>query len=362
MLAHELRNPLAPIRNAVQLLQLIGPPEPRLRQLRDMMDRQVRHLTRLVDDLLDVSRISRGKLELRKERVALSAVVRSAVETARPLIDAGKHELSIVEPPTSPAVEADLVRLAQAVANLLNNSARYTPERGHIVLAVEMDQSQAVIRVQDDGAGIPRHMLARVFEVFTQVDRRVERAQGGLGIGLALVQRLVEMHGGTVEARSEGEGKGSEFIVRLPLAAEAAEPEQPTMVPDGAQGMEGPRRRILVVDDNQDSADSLRQVLEFIGHDVRAVYDGRSALEIVAALQPDVVLLDIGLPGMSGYEVARKMREMPELRGVFLVAQTGWGQDKDRRKTKEAGFDVHLVKPVRLEALERLLATLEPAR
>jgi PAS domain S-box-containing protein len=361
-LAHELRNPLAPIRNALQILRLAGDNRAAVAHVHEVMERQVDQMIRLVDDLLDVSRITRGKIELRRERLELGAVVRSALETSRPLIESARHELTVLPPPGPLAVEGDKTRLAQVVSNLLNNSAKYTPEGGHIWLTVERSGGQAVVRVRDNGMGIPAEMLSHVFEMFTQLDKSRHRSQGGLGIGLTLVRNLVAMHGGTVEAHSDGPGKGSEFVVRLPLA-----PEEPRR--RGAEGPDGasrraatPARRLLVVDDNVASAESLAMMLRLMGNEVCTAHDGPSALGLAATFAPDVVLLDIGMPGMDGYEVARRLRAMSPLKEVVVVAQTGWGQDEDRRRSVEAGFDHHLVKPVDPAALQDLLARLPCAR
>jgi CheY-like chemotaxis protein/two-component sensor histidine kinase len=322
-----------------------------------MMERQVDHLVRLVEDLLDVSRITRGLLELRKTRMAVEQAVESALETTRPLVEAAKHELTVCMPPQPMWVHADLVRLAQVVSNLLSNATKYTPEGGHIWLTVEAQAGEAVLRVRDNGMGIPADMLSRVFEMFTQVDRSLERTRGGLGIGLTLVRRLVQMHGGTVEVHSAGSGRGSEFIVRLPLTEGPADNAQAAQSDAHSEEVAGtPRRRILVVDDNVDSAESLRLLLKMMGHEVVTAYDGPKALEEAKNFRPDIVMLDIGLPGMSGYDVARKMRLLPEMQKALLVAQTGWGQEEDRRRSAEAGFDAHLVKPVDQAALQKLLA------
>lgn len=354
MLAHELRNPLAPLRNALQIVRLSGDSPQAVEQVREMMERQLIHLVRLVDDLLDVSRITRGKIELRRERVALPEVVQNAVEASGPLIEAGKHLLTITMPHEAMYVMGDPTRLAQVVSNVLNNAAKYTPAEGHIWLTVEKQEGEAVIRVKDTGIGIPAEMLSQVFEMFMQVDRSTDRSQGGLGIGLTLVKRLVEMHVGTVEARSEGPGRGSEFTIRLPLIA-----IQKRRVEGGIQkAPEGPSRRILVVDDNVDAAESLSILLKLSGHEVRTAHDGRSAIEQAATFLPDVALLDIGMPGMNGYDTGRRVRELRGLEKVVLVALTGWGQEEDQQRTEEAGFYAHLVKPVDLAALQELLASL----
>jgi CheY-like chemotaxis protein/two-component sensor histidine kinase len=359
-LAHELRNPLAPIRNALEVQRLAGDDRPAVERSRQMMERQLRQMVRLVDDLLDVSRITRGKLELQRERVDLAAVVGSALETSRPLIDASKHQISVSLPQRPLTLEADAVRLAQVVSNLLNNAAKYTPEGGRIWLSAEAEAGSAVIRVRDTGLGIPGEMLGRVFDMFMQMDQSLERAQGGLGIGLTLVKRLVEMHGGTVEAHSDGPGKGSELVVRLPLAAGEAETDALARAAGDARKQPPPSRRILVVDDNQDSADTLAMLLELHGNEVQVAYDGPEALAAARDFGPEVVFLDIGLPGMDGYEVARQMRAEPLLGKAMLVAQTGWGQEEDKQRALDAGFDHHLTKPVDPAALDGLLASYEP--
>jgi PAS domain S-box-containing protein len=357
MLSHELRNPLAPIRNATQVIRLLGASDPNVRRSTEMVERHVQHMTRLVDDLLDVSRITSGKIKLQVEPVELAAVVARAVETTRPLIDARKHQLRVSLPPEALRLEADPVRLGQVMANLLTNAAKYTEEGGRIGLTVEREGGAAVIRVRDNGVGIPRDKLASVFDVFTQVDRSLERSQGGLGVGLTLVKSLVEMHGGSVEAHSEGAGQGSEFIVRLPVL----QTEQPSEASKVEQTVRRPAapRRVLVVDDNVDAAESLAMLLRIDGHEVRPVYDGTAALEAARTFRPEVILLDIGLPGISGYEVARRLRREPGLEKAFLVALTGYGQDDDRIQSQEAGFDTHLVKPADPTALQELLATSE---
>ncbi len=360
-LAHELRNPLAPIRNAVQILRMQGE-EANGDALfaRDIIDRQVQQLARLVDDLLDVSRITRGTIELRKERADVAAIVEQALETSRPLLDAASHNLSVALPSEPLWVMADVTRLAQVLANLLNNAAKYTRPGGHIHLAVECDGDDAVIRVHDDGIGIPPQMLSRIFEMFAQVDTSLERAQGGLGLGLTIAQRLVDMHGGTITAASDGPGTGSELIVRLPRLPRLQEPRANAAADSGGRQTGEPQARaelkVLVVDDNNDSADSLAIWLELAGHQVRTAYDGPQALAAAEEFLPRVILLDIGMPGMSGYDVARRLRAQPATRDVLLLAMTGWGQDEDRRKSREAGFDEHLVKPVDPQLLKDLLA------
>jgi PAS domain S-box-containing protein len=356
-LAHELRNPLAPIRNGLQLIRLAGNNPATLDQARSMMDRQVQQMVRLVDDLLDISRISRNKLELRKEWVELAAVVRSAVETSRPLIEAAGHELKLSLPPEPVLLDADPVRLAQAFSNLLNNAAKYSERGGHIWLTVEHRGNEIVVRVRDTGIGIPADKLPHIFEMFVQVDRSLEKSQGGLGIGLTLVQRLVQMHGGSVEARSEGPGKGSEFVVRLPVVSV---PKTQDVQGNGEPARAQVRRRILVVDDNRDSADSLAMMLKLLGHEVATAHDGLQAVEMVGAFQPEVALLDLGMPKLNGFGAARRIRDKWGDNGLVLIALTGWGQEEDKRRSKEAGFNHHLVKPVDPATLEKLLAELAP--
>ena len=355
MLAHELRNPLAPIRNSLQYLHMKGSSTPELKSARDIIDRQVRQLVRLVDDLLDVSRISRGKMELQKQRANLTMIVESAVESSRPLIDASEHRLTVRLPAKPVELEADVTRLAQVLQNLLNNAAKFTPRGGHIDLSADVEGSEVVISVKDNGIGIPRDMLGRVFEMFMQVDRRLERASGGLGIGLTLVQRLVLLHGGSITARSDGPGRGSEFIVRLPVVAVATARRE---LPDPAFIKAQQPLRVLVVDDNHDGADSLAMMLQALGHEVRTAYDGHAGAEAAVDWHPDVALLDIGLPGINGYELARALRDSDTTRHTTLVAVTGWGQPEDRIRSAQAGFDQHLVKPVDPAHLRALLASL----
>jgi CheY-like chemotaxis protein len=307
-----------------------------------------------VDDLLDLSRVSGGKLELRPKRVELAGVISAALEASRPLIESCGHELTVAVPPEPVHMDADPNRLAQVFLNLLNNSAKYTPQGGHVWLVAERQGGEAVVRVRDTGVGIAAEMLPRVFELFTQVEGSLERSHGGLGIGLSLVRRLVEMHGGTVEARSEGLGKGSEFVVRLPALARPAD-EQPPAPGNDAEAA-APTRRILVVDDNRDSALSLAMMLSLMGNETRTAHDGPEGLEAAAAFRPDVLLLDIGLPKMNGYDVCRRLRDQPWGKSIVIVALTGWGQEEDRRRSREAGFDHHLVKPVDPPVLEALLA------
>jgi signal transduction histidine kinase len=358
MLAHELRNPLTPVRTAIDLLRLKEPTEPVLKHARDVIDRQVSHMTRLVDDLLDVSRITRGKVQLQTEPVELANAVACALETARPLIESRKHELTITLPPKPVRLLADPTRLAQIIANLLNNAAKYTETGGRIWLAAEQQGNYVVLRVRDTGVGIPADVLPRVFELFAQADRTLDRSQGGLGIGLTLVRRLVEMHGGTVEASSPGPGLGSEFTLRLPTVPEI-EPSQTVETPNAGILADSTGLRVLVVDDNVDVARTLAMVLVEVGHDVRTVHDGPAALEATGDLRPDIVFLDLGLPMMDGYEVARRMRRQPGGDSFMLVALSGYGQEEDLRRSRAAGFDLHLTKPVGLAVLEPLLASVK---
>jgi signal transduction histidine kinase len=355
MLAHELRNPLAPIRNAVEIMRQLESVGPEMHWIREMIDRQLRRMTRLVDDLLDVSRITRGKIRLQLGAVDVAAAVTSAVETSRPLVEARKHELTVVLPSKPIQVMADSDRLAQVLSNLLNNAAKYTDEGGRICLTVTRDEHEVVFSVRDTGAGIPAEMLPRIFELFTQVDQSLDRAQGGLGIGLTLVRRLVEMHQGSVQALSAGPGQGSEFVVRLPILAAAPSPPSPVNGVNAAP-VAAARARVLVVDDNVDAADTLATLVRLSGHEVRTAYDGPAALVAAQEYRPEVVLLDIGLPGLDGYEVARRLRCQTEGEHVLIAAVTGYGQDQDRSRSQQAGFDAHLVKPVELAALHALFA------
>jgi signal transduction histidine kinase/CheY-like chemotaxis protein len=354
-LSHELRNPLAPIRNAVGVLNQIEVAEPTLQWARELIDRQVGHLTRLVDDLLDVSRIAQGKMQLKTEVVELANVVARALETSQPLIDARRHELSVALPSVPVRLEADPVRLAQVVANLLNNAAKYTERGGRIWLLVTREGGEAVLRVRDTGVGIPSDMLAHVFDLFTQVNPAVGHSQGGLGIGLQVVRGIVELHGGRVEAHSPGPDRGSEFVVYLPiLSAGAASPGARPAEPALRRGT--PARRVLVVDDNIDTANSLAFLMKAKGNEVHTAYDGPTALELARLHHPDAVFLDLGMPLMDGHEVARRLRAQAELEGMLLVAVSGHGLPEDRRRCRESGFDYHLVKPVDPEALLTVLA------
>lgn len=362
MLAHELRNALAPLRNGMEILHRVGLEAVRFGKVRDMMERQVRQMARLVDDLLDISRITRNKIRLQKEPTELATLIELAVEISQPLIDRHRHELTISLPREPVVLEADRSRLAQAFANLLNNAAKFGGDASRIALNAARENDQVVVRVRDHGIGIAPEMLPRIFDMFAQADDPLVYAQGGLGIGLALVQALVEMHDGTVQAFSDGPGQGSEFVVRLPLAARQHLSEPTRRAPSRERQADTVERRVptvarrvLLVDDNKDAATSLGMILEMEGHDVRTAYDARSALEAARAHPPDVVLLDIGLPGSNGYDLARQMRKMPALRRAVLVALTGYGRDEDKARSWEAGFDVHLIKPVDLSAVIELL-------
>jgi signal transduction histidine kinase/CheY-like chemotaxis protein len=356
MLAHELRNPLAPILNALELMRLCPADSAACARAREIASEQISHLARLVDDLLDVSRITHGRIQLRKEIVDLAQVVNQAVDSVRPLSDTRGRELSVSLPPEPVRLEADPTRLVQVLSNLLNNATKYTNDGGRIELTAERDGQEVVLRVRDTGIGMAPELLPRVFDLFTQGERGLDRSQGGLGIGLTMVRSLVEMHGGRVTAHSDGLGRGSEFIVRLPVLPQAPQcPEQAPQTPQHPHT--SPSRRVLVVDDSISTAQSMAALLQLEGHDGRAAFDGPKALETAAAFHPEVVLLDIGMPGMNGYQVAKQLRQMPGLEQTLLVAITGYGQEEDRRRSREAGFQHHLVKPVRLSAVEELLAT-----
>ena len=357
VLAHELRNPLAPLRNGLQVMKMARNNADAVERTRPMMERQLQVLARLVDDLLDVSRISRGRIELRKERVSLAAVVTSALEASEPLIRQNDHELTVALPDEPVYVDGDKTRLAQALGNLLNNAAKYTDPGGRIWLTVERQGNEAIISVKDTGIGIPEAMVPKVFGLFAQADQSLEKSHGGLGVGLTVVKWLVEMHGGSVEARSEGHGTGSEFIVRLPIVLSLVH-EQPEEGPEEA-AVQTAHHRILVVDDNIDAASSLAMMLKIMSHEVRTAHDGLEAVEAAAAFRPDLILLDIGMPKLNGYDACRRIRETPCGKNAVIVALTGWGQEEDKRRSLEAGFDSHLVKPVEPAALEGLLAQLK---
>jgi len=363
LLAHELRNPLAPVRTGLQILKLTSGQGGQAAANIGMMERQVEHLVRLVDDLVDVSRVMRTTIELRRTPVEVARVVARAVETSQPMIQAERHALTIEVPKEPLWVDGDLVRLSQVVGNLLNNAARYTPPGGRIELRVERDETEVVLRVKDSGIGIGKDMLPKIWGMFVQADRSTTSAQAGMGIGLTLVKSLVEMHGGAVQVQSEGVGKGSEFIVRLPLTDAPSDPsleldkveEVRVSNEAGVNGAVAPTR-VLIVDDNVDAAESLAALLRLEGHKTLIAHSGPSALKVALAAPPEIAFLDIGMPGMDGYELARKFRENPVLKEVYLVALTGWGQAEDRRRTKAAGFDAHEVKPIEPHALDRCVA------
>ena len=351
-LAHELRNPLAPVLNSVSVIRQSGSDRGLIDRATEIMDRQLSHMVRLIDDLLDAARITTGKLELRKARVDLSIVLMNAVEANRPLIDQMGHELKLSLPPTT-YLFGDPVRLTQVVSNLINNAAKYTDKGGQILIAARQHDNEAVITIKDSGIGIPADMQARIFDTFAQVDRSLTRSQGGLGLGLTLVKHLIELHGGTVSVQSDGQGSGSEFTIRLPLAplqdhAEAVTTNEPTT--------NRFHLSVLIVDDNLDAGESLATILRLHGNDVMVASDGHEALRLVASRRPEVVILDIGLPGLDGYEVARRIRSQPWGRGMLLLAVSGWGQSEDKRRSAEAGVDHHLVKPVNPFDIEQLLA------
>jgi signal transduction histidine kinase len=355
-LAHELRNPLAPLRHGLDILRK-NPDSTDAPEIRNMMDRQLVHLVRLIDDLLDVSRVSQGKIELRKERIQATDVIRSALESSRQLIESAGHSLTIDEPAEPIWLDADLTRLGQVVGNLLNNAAKYTPEGGRIGLSLGTEGDEAVIAVSDNGLGIPADMQSKVFQLFAQVENHTDRARGGLGIGLALVKQLVALHDGSVSADSAGPGKGSVFTVRIPLAAGGAETQTEITQPSTPEPAAIHSLKVLVIDDNVEVAQTVGWMLEEIGHEYHLVHDGRKALDAAREFRPDAILLDIGLPVMDGYAVCRAFREDDDFKDALIIAQTGWGQLRDKTLASEAGFDHHLVKPVAYEDLERLLAS-----
>jgi PAS domain S-box-containing protein len=355
-LAHELRNPLAPIRNGLQIMKLAADDPELLEEARTMMDRQLDQMVHLVDDLLDVSRISRGKIRLKKERVLLTAAIRSALETTRPLVEAAGHRLTVNVPPEPIYVNGDSVRLSQIFSNLLNNAVKYTESSGCISLNVERRGDEVIIQVKDNGIGIPAPMISKVFEMFTQVDHLTDRSKGGLGIGLSIVGQLVEMHGGMIEAHSDGPGTGSEFTVRLPTVEAPRSQDPVTTV--AAPSVHEVRRRVLVVDDNRDAATSLASLLRLAGADIRTAHDGLQAIDVASTFRPDLILLDIGMPNMNGYETARQIRAQAWGGDVQIVALTGWGQSEDKRQAMAAGFNSHLVKPASAAVLQDLLRQL----
>jgi PAS domain S-box-containing protein len=356
LLGHELRGPLAPLRNGLELLKRADGNNMLLRQVRDSMARQLEQLVRLVNDLIDINRIARNMIDLRSEPVQLAAVIQQSVEACRPLAESRRQQVSVLLPPEPIEVQADPGRLAQVFGNILHNACKYTEPGGRIEVSAALVGDEAVVQFKDSGVGIPSNRLDSIFEMFTQVDRNLENTQGGLGIGLSLVKRLVEMHGGSVKAFSEGPGRGSEFVIRLPVARHKARVE-PTIQPAADPDPVLPRRRVLIVDDDNDSAASLAMLLQVSGQETHTAHDGLEALKAAERLQPDVILLDVGLPKLNGYEVCRQLRQQLWGKRVVIVAVTGWGQDEDREKSMAAGFDAHLVKPPDYAALMRLLAT-----
>ncbi|HUR19174.1 MAG TPA: response regulator [Vicinamibacterales bacterium] len=359
-LAHELRNPLAPVRNAIAIMQAKGPAIPELQWARDVIDRQTQAMVRLIDDLMDVSRINLGRFELKREHADLEKILMGAVETSRPLIDEREHALTVTLPSQAVVVDADLIRLPQVFMNLLNNAAKYTDAGGRIDLRAEVRGNDVVVSVRDTGIGIPAEKLPTLFELFSQVEGALSRSHGGLGIGLNLAKRLVEMHQGRIEARSDGAGRGSEFVVQLPIVV--APHASGDATGDGAVAKPTTRLRILVVDDNRDAAESSAMLLEMMGNQVSKAYDGEEAVASARQFQPEVVLCDIGLPKLNGYEVCRLIRAEAWAKDALLIAVTGWGQDSDRQLASDAGFDHHMVKPVDPDALLKLLAGLHAAK
>jgi CheY-like chemotaxis protein len=351
VLAHELRNPLAPIRNAVEVMAKAPATDPAQHAMRATIERQTNQLGRILDDMLDISRITRGELEIQRSSVDLNDVVQNAVETAAPAVEAGKHRLDVQLSPTPLLLKGDLQRLTQLLANVLNNAARYTPPDGSITVSVHGSGGYGEVRVRDNGRGIDPGSMDRIFDMFVQARPPLQRIGAGLGIGLALARRIAELHGGSLTAASEGEGKGAEFMFRVPLVRMVAVPTKPAEKPTPAPQVVP--RRILVVDDNVDAAKTLELLLKSLGHDTRAVFNGVEALRVATEFRPDVVLLDIGMPGLDGYEVARRLRHQNPQHTFKIIAVTGWGQESDRQKTREAGFDLHLVKPVDITALAK---------
>jgi CheY-like chemotaxis protein len=352
-LAHELRNPLAPIRTALDVMARMPAGDPGIESLRQTIERQAGQLTRIVEDMLDISRITRGSLAVEEAPIDMAEVVTRSVETAAPAVEAGRHRLEVDLPPVRVAVRGDGARLTQLLANLLNNAARYTPDPGTVSITLREEGGLAVVRVRDTGRGIDQQTMPRIFDMFVRGASAAERTSGGLGVGLALSRRIAELHGGTLEAASAGENKGAEFTLRLPLAptAQVEKPQQP-LAPQPDAGL--PRRRILIVDDNVDAATTLDLLLRSLGHETSVAHNGMEALRLATEFRPQVVLLDIGMPGLDGYEVARRLRTMKK-QGMRIVAITGWGQEADRQRSREAGFDLHLVKPVEPDELVRAL-------
>ena len=357
ILAHELRNPLAPIRNGLQVMRLAADKPETVARVRDMMERQVNQMVELVDDLLDVARITRGDFALKRVRSSLAAIVASAVETSRPLIDRHGHALTLDLPQEEILLDVDATRIAQVISNVLNNAAKYTPDGGRIALQVRRrDTGQVHIRISDNGIGVPPDHAHSIFEMFTQVGTAMERAQGGLGIGLSLARRLVELHGGTIELLDDPAAHGSTFEICLPLADQGESGDCQVTV--GSDAAPARALRVMVLDDNVDAADMLSALLELLGHEARSASNGNEALALAAQWLPEVAILDIGMPGMNGYELSERLGRLPELAGLVRIALTGWGEDNDRARSKAAGFDHHLLKPCDLQAVEALLRTI----
>ena len=363
ILAHELRNPLGPIRHAVKILRARTPSPDELSWATNIIDRQTEHMTRLVEDLLDVSRITRGTIELRRERVEVATILRTAVEASSALMERNRHQLKVTAPSQPVYVEGDITRLTQVVTNLLDNAAKYTDPGGKVWLSGDREGDMVVIRVKDSGIGIPSENMPRIFDMFAQSGPQLERSQGGLGVGLALVERLVKLHGGTVTAYSAGAGQGSQFTIRLPVAHGQKAPSAERR--EAPVGEAASRCRVLVVDDNVDSVDSLAMLLRMMGHEVETASDGEAALKAAEEFRPDVAILDIGLPKVNGYDLAKQIRQRPWAKDTVLVALTGWGQAQHRRRSVEAGFNHHLTKPVEFDVLQQILAAADaclPAR
>jgi signal transduction histidine kinase len=355
ILAHELRNPLAPVRNAIHFLKLRGPATADVQWASDIIDRQVGAMSRLIEDLMDVSRINQGRIELRRGLVTLESVLADALETIQPQIDGSGHKLTVLQPPAKLMVHADRARLGQVFMNILSNAAKYTDPGGQIEVRVVSEAGYAIVSIRDDGIGIQPQRLERVFELFSQEESALSRARGGLGVGLSLTRKLVQMHGGTIVASSEGQGRGSQFTIRLPLAEAVAQDAAGTAAPAVPASAPG-SLRILVADDNRDAADTLAVLLQVMGHEVRQVHDGEAAVAETPGFDPQLVLLDIGMPGLNGYDACRQLRQQAGGGGRTLVAVTGWGQPQDVQMANEAGFDHHLVKPVEMQELVRLIA------
>ncbi|HEV3210345.1 MAG TPA: ATP-binding protein [Chthoniobacterales bacterium] len=356
LLGHELRTPLAAVHNSLNVISRPEASERDVEEARKIADRQVRQMTRLVDDLLDVARISRGKMKLRKNLVDIAQIINRAVDACRASIERRRHRLTVTVPTGPLWIKADPARIEQVIANLLSNATKYTETGGQILVQAEKDGTQAVVKIRDSGIGIDPEALPHIFNLFVQPVRRVDRSEPGLGLGLALVKEIVELHGGSVEAFSAGVGQGSEFVVCLPCVCQT-QVHTESNVDFEPQGVETPPMRILVADDNVDSADCLARLLTIAGHELRVAYDGPTALAVATSFQPKVVLLDIGIPGLNGYEVAQRLRQTPKTKNATLVAITGWGEPEDQRKAREAGFDYHLLKPVTPETLQQLLAS-----